>query len=298
MLIVFNPTAGRRRRRQLDRALDALRLHGITFELRETLGPAHATALAREAARQGAPLVVAAGGDGTIAEVASGLMDQGCSPSTALGILPLGTANVLAWELGIPMMPEAAAAIFAGRRRVLLHPGVVHDGQGGQRLFVQMLGAGFDAAVCTALPLPLKRAIGKGAYVWQSMASLPAYPFTPIEVSLDGGSPQRAASVIVSKGRLYAGRFCLAPEARPTEPGFHVAIFEEHGRAGSAALAALAGAALPLGLLPRLPGMSLHRAQSVEMRGAGVPAQMDGDKAGLLPCRIESAGRALPVMVG
>lgn len=295
MLIVFNPTAGRRRRRRLDQALDALRQHGIGFSLRETQGPAHAIAMAREAAEGGAPLVIAAGGDGTIAEVASGIMQAGTGTRTTLGILPLGTANVLAWELGVPMEPAAAAAVFAGRRRALIHPGIARDAAGGTRLFVQMLGAGFDAAVCHHLPLPLKRAIGKGAYVWQSLAMLPGYGFAPIEVSLDGGAFALASSVIVSKGRLYAGRFTLAPGASPTQQGFHVALFEARGRAGSAALAALAGAALPLNLLPRLPGLRLARARHVELRGQAVPVQMDGDRAGMLPRFIEEAPQPLSI---
>jgi hypothetical protein len=81
---------------------------------------------------------------------------------------------------------------------------------------------------------------------------MPRYGFAPIEAEVDGVT-SAAASVIVSKGRLYAGRYLLAPAARPAEPGFQVALF----RRGGAAQAALAGAALPFGLVPLLPGVEI-----------------------------------------
>ena len=95
MVIVFNPVAGRRRAALLWRVLDVLAANGIRLDLAETHRAGHAEALAREAVRGGAPMVVAAGGDGTIAEVANGLMGS----RARLGVIPLGTANVLAHEL-------------------------------------------------------------------------------------------------------------------------------------------------------------------------------------------------------
>src|ERR1700677_4789321 len=99
MVIVFNPVAGRRRAHLLWRVLDVLVANGVRLDLAETHRAGHAEALAREAARRGEEMVVAAGGDGTIAEVANGLMGSGAR----LGVIPLGTANVLAHELGLPL---------------------------------------------------------------------------------------------------------------------------------------------------------------------------------------------------
>jgi hypothetical protein len=99
VLIVFNPTAGRRRRRWLARALARLDTLGCAHRLVETTHRGHAESLARAA---GDAVVVAAGGDGTVAEVAAGLLGG----LGTLGVLPLGTANVLAWELGLPMRPR------------------------------------------------------------------------------------------------------------------------------------------------------------------------------------------------
>ena len=106
MLVVFNPTAGRRRAALLWRVLDVLVANGVRVDLLETRHAGHAEQLAREAARRQEPLVVAAGGDGTIAEVANGLMGS----EIKLGVIPLGTANVLAHELNLPFAPDAVAA--------------------------------------------------------------------------------------------------------------------------------------------------------------------------------------------
>jgi diacylglycerol kinase (ATP) len=288
MLILFNPAAGARRRRRLLVALDLLRSVGMRPEVADTAWRGHATELARQAAAAGMGVVVAAGGDGTIAEVAAGLAGS----DAALGVLPLGTANVLALELGLPCAPEGAAAVLAMGRTALLHPGLARYPDGRELLFVQMLGAGFDAAVVHGLAPGLKRALGKGAYVWQTLREMPRYGFPPIGVRLDGRA-EWAASVIVSKGRLYGGRFLLAPGADPRREGFHVALFRDAG-----ALAALRyGAALTLGLLPGLRGVELLRAREVALEGAGIPAQADGDAAGHLPLRIGPAPRPLRIVV-
>src|SRR5271157_4053411 len=160
MIIVFNPVAGRRRAHLLWRVLDVLVANGVRLDLAETHRPGHAEALAREAVLRGEQMVVAAGGDGTIAEVANGLMGSGAR----LGVIPLGTANVLAHELGLPFAPKSVAAALAFGRTRTLWPGQVNDAD-GTRLFVQMLGVGFDAQVVHNLWLPLKKAFGKGAYV-------------------------------------------------------------------------------------------------------------------------------------
>lgn len=290
MLIVFNPAAGAGRRRRLARALGVLARVGLRPELAETRRPGDAEEIAREAAGRGVPLVVAAGGDGTIAEVASGISGT----EAALGVVPLGTANVLACELGLPPAPERAAAILAGGgRRAMLRPGIARFADGRTRLFVQMLGAGFDAAVVAGVDLGLKRRIGRAAYVWQSARELGRYPFPRIDAALDGGAAEAVASVIVTKGRLYAGRYLLAPDAAPEEYGFRVALFRRSGP-----LAAMAyGMALPIGLLPRMPGVELRRAAHVRLSGDGVLAQCDGDTAGHLPVEVTDAPAPIPVLL-
>ncbi len=288
MLIVFNPAAGARRRRRLLVALDLLRGLGMRPVVADTLRRGHAVELARQAATEGVRIIVAAGGDGTIAEVAAGIAGS----DSALGVLPLGTANVLALELGLPRTPAGAAAVLAMGRTALLHPGLARHADGREVLFVQMLGAGFDAAVVHHLPAGLKRAIGKAAYVLQTLREMPRYAFAPIDVAMNG-RVERAASVIVTKGRLYAGRFLLAPGADPHQEGFHVALFRDAGM-----LAAMRySAALPLGMLPRLRGVEIIRADSVRLACEGIPAQADGDAAGCLPVTITAAAKPMRIVV-
>jgi YegS/Rv2252/BmrU family lipid kinase len=289
MIIVFNPAAGMRRPALLWRVLDVLVANGIRIELAETHRPGHAEALAREAVCGGASMVVAAGGDGTIAEVANGLLGSGAR----LGVIPLGSANVLAHELGLPFAPRAVAAALAFGRTRPLWPGMAR-GSNGQRLFVQMLGVGFDAQVVHRLPVGLKRVFGRGAYALQSLRELAFYRFTPIHLRLDGEETQ-AASVIVSKGRLYGGRFRLTPTACAAQPGFSVVLFDHSGSAA----ALMYAAALPLNVLARAPGVRHVRARHIDFIGnESLPVQADGDAAGWSPITVTDAPAAIPVVVG
>jgi diacylglycerol kinase (ATP) len=289
MVIVFNPVAGRRRAALLWRVLDVLAANGIRLDLAETHRAGHAEALAREAAQGGAAMVVAAGGDGTIAEVANGLMGS----RARLGVIPLGTANVLAHELALPFAPRAVAAALAFGRTRTLWPGVAR-GADGSRLFVQMLGVGFDAQVVHRLSLPLKRVLGRGAYVVQSLRETARYRFPPVRLRIDEVETE-AASVVISKGRLYGGKYLLAPESRPAEPGFSVVLFG----CGGPGAALMYGAALPVGLLGRAPGVRHVRARQIEVVGnAPIPVQADGDPAGFSPLTVADAPGPIEVVVG
>ncbi len=286
MLVIFNPAAGRRRASRLWRVLDVMVHNGVKLELAETTHAGHARTLATQAARGGVRLVVAAGGDGTIAEVAAGLAGS----DTPLGIIPLGTANVLAHELGLPFAPQAVAASLAYRRTRPLWPGIASTDQ-GLRLFVQMIGAGFDAEVVHHLPLGLKRVLGPSAYVLQGLRETVRYRFPRITITIDGQTTE-AGSVIVTKGRFYAGHYVLAPGADPLAPGFTVAMFD---RAGPFAAMAY-GAALTLNLMPRMPGLRLMRGHEIAL--GPNRTQVDGDPGLTGPTMIRNAVSPIQVVVG
>jgi YegS/Rv2252/BmrU family lipid kinase len=288
LLVVFNPAAGRRRAHLLWRVLDVMAENGVRLEIVETRHAGHATDLARTAAAAGAGLIVAAGGDGTIAEVANGINGSDCR----LGVIPLGTANVMAHELGLPFRARDVAAALAFGRTRTIWPGIATGG-GAARVFVQMLGAGFDAQVVHNLPAPLKRALGRTAYVAQTLRETLRYRFEPIGLCLDGIRSE-TVSVIVSKGRYYGGRFQLCPGADPGCPGFTVAMFDRPGPLH----ALLYGAALPLNRLSHMPGLRLVRASCIEIESAGVLAQTDGDPAGQGPLRVADAGGPIRIIVG
>lgn len=290
MLVIFNPVAGRRRAASLWKVLDLLVENGVKVEVAETQHAGHATELARAGAAMGEDMVVAAGGDGTIAEVANGLIGT----KVALGVIPLGTANVLAKEYKLSTSPRGIANTLAYRRTRPLWPGLAQmEGRG--QIFVQMVGLGFDGAVVQGIQPLLKRAIGRGAYVWQSLWESLAYGFPTLRLTIDGVAHE-AASVVVSKGRLYGGPYLLAPDAHPEAPGFQVALFENPGTFP----ALLAGAALPLGLLPRCPGVRILPARHVQFEGVGakIPAQADGDRMLAAPWEVRDAAAPISLIVG
>ncbi len=287
MIIIYNPTAGRRRIAALWRVVDVLIANGLQPRIAETQSAGHAMRLAREAADANERIVVAAGGGGTIAAVAAGLLGS----RSSLGIIPLGTANVLSHELGLSHHAKALAAALAFGRTRTLWPGIA-DGPDGTRVFVQMLGVGLDAQVVHRVNHRLKRAIGRQAYTLQTLREIARYDYQPVRVTLDG-VPTEAASVVVSKGRFYGGAYTLAPTATPSEPGFSVALFRHSGARAAFGY----GAALVLDRLGRAHSCELVRARRIEILGGAQPAQADGDPAGLTPIAIRDADTALPVVV-
>jgi diacylglycerol kinase family enzyme len=193
----------------------------------------------------------------------------------------------------LPTDPWSLAAALASGRSRTRWPGFAPGADGG-RLFVQMLGVGLDAQVVHRLPLPLKRALGRGAHVAQTAREALRRAPGPLTVRLDGTETE-AAAVVVSKGRFYAGPYLLAPDATPGEPGFAVALFDRTGPLAAMRYAA----ALPLNRLPRQPGLRLMRARLIEITGrGGVPAQADGDPAGTVPVSVADAAEPINIVVG
>jgi len=192
----------------------------------------------------------------------------------------------------LPFAPRAVAAALAFRRTRRVWPGVMHAGD-EKRVFVQMLSIGFDAQVVHQLQVPLKKIFGRGAYVLQSLHEAVRYRYPPITVRLDGREMQ-AANVIVSKGRFYGGHYLLAPDARPAEPGFSVVLFSHRGPGAML----LYGAALPIDMLGRAPGVTHMRARRVEVIGnEAIPAQADGDAVGFTPLSVVDADGPIEVVV-
>lgn len=285
LLVIANPAAGQGplRRWRLRACLAALAARGCVVTVQHTEHPGHAEELARAALTGPYDAVVAAGGDGTINEVANGLIGG----SLPLGLIPLGTANVLAVELGLRVRAaSAAAAIAAGRRRR------VHLGRVDGRRFLLMAGAGIDAEVVAGVDLALKRRTGKFAYLFQTLVSALRYGYPPLRVVIDGVA-HRAFGVVVCKGRHYGGPFIAAPRANLEEPGLEVCLLGRAGLNGTLR----AGVALMLGRLGRLPEVSILPAREVTIEGAdGAPLQGDGDILAHLPCTITVAEETLELL--
>jgi diacylglycerol kinase (ATP) len=283
LLIIFNPAAGWRRRQRLAPVLARLREHGCAFELRETEGPGDAERFAAEVDPDAFDLVVAAGGDGTVNETINGLARS----RLPLALIPLGTANVLAAEIGLRTDPAAVARCVA-----LGQPRPIALGAANGRRFILMAGAGFDAHVVAGVSVPMKRWLGKGAYVLSTLRQLLLFDFPSYEVLTDN-AVQHAASVIITNARYYGGRFVCAPEASLESDTLQVCMFGRGGR-----LAAI-GYALALfsGRLPRLSTYRRIEARRIEVRGPpGEPIQVDGDGIGQLNVAIEVLPKALDLV--
>jgi diacylglycerol kinase (ATP) len=191
-MVVLNPAAGQDEPARVRRRIGgALAVRNAAFDLEETRGPGDAERLAREAVRLGYRAVIAAGGDGTLAEVISGVAGS----TVPIGIVPLGTANQVAANLGVPGDVERAIELAVNGTP---HP--VDVGQlGNGRYFALMAGAGWDAEVMSFATRELKDRWGFGAYLFAGLRSSMAPQATTFSITADGQSFEvRAATVIVA----------------------------------------------------------------------------------------------------
>jgi YegS/Rv2252/BmrU family lipid kinase len=286
-LVIRNPTAGRRRRRLVDAVVQHVRASGWTVDVVDTsaVGDARRLAEACDAGRYG--VIAVAGGDGTINEVVNGLARR-CETAPPLAIVPLGTANVLAHELGVDARAATIAQTIISGRAVLVTPGEangVSENGSDPRCFSLMAGAGFDAKVVAGVSTSLKRRFGKAAYVWRSLIETRKYRPVRYAVEIDG-TRYEAASVIVTRGRHYAGPYVVAPKALLSDPLLHVCLFERWGRLHTLRF----GLALLLGRLPHAGGYRVVSGRDVRVsvlndagEGRRQPVQIDGDDAMTLP---------------
>jgi diacylglycerol kinase (ATP) len=293
-LLVRNPQAGRRKRGLVEAVMRHVREAGWTIDLVDTTAAGDARRIAETCDAGRYAVIAVAGGDGTINEVVNGLARRG-GETPALAIVPLGTANVLAQELGLGFTAAALANTMMTGRALLVRPGEASCSKmgsaGDPRCFSLMAAAGFDAKVVAGVSVLLKRRLGKAAYVWRSLVEARRYRPVRYAVEVDGARYE-AASVIVSRSRLYAGPYVVAPLAALGEPLLHVCLFERWGRRQTLRF----GIALLLGRLPRTAGFRVIAGRDVKisvLSDAGEqrlqPVQIDGDDALTLPVSINVA---------
>jgi YegS/Rv2252/BmrU family lipid kinase len=280
--VIFNPTAGGARRQRYHGVLDALLRAGVEVVERPTGQRGDAEAFAAALRREDCDRLVVAGGDGTVNEAINGLgQNRMGGAGVPLCILPLGTANVLAREMRLSTRPASiAAAILQG-------PAVpIALGETNGRRFVLMAGVGFDAHVVARVGARLKRRLGKGAYVWQTLRQVWRFSFPQYRIVVDGRE-EVAASAVVANAKHYGGGFVIAPEARLDSPTLQVCLFERSGRIAALTYAA----ALALKLLPHLSDFRVIEARHIRVQGPPEdPIQGDGDIIAALPAEI----RVLP----
>lgn len=291
--IVFNPTA---------RGNKARRLHSLlaTFASQCTLlptpGPGTATALAAQACRDGFDVVIAAGGDGTVSEVAQGLATvPGGLDAVRLGVIPLGTMNVFARELGLPRSVKAAWHTIqqGGETRVDLPAVELTSGERREtKHFVQLAGAGLDSRAIAAVDWRWKQRIGPLAY---ALAGVKALRGSQPRVQVHANGRQAEGElVLLGNGRLYGGEVRMFPQADLRDGQLEVRVFT---RVTLLTLARFAWGWLARRPLAESAAASLQ-AERVELTSTvPMPLELDGDNAGHLPAVFTVRRLALRVLV-
>lgn len=273
-----------------------LRAAGITVKLAKTSGPGSARELAQFAASQGDDPVLVAGGDGTINEVINGITPG----NVTLGILPGGTANIIAKELSLPHDPVQAARQLPAwsPRRIALGRATWPAGAPTvqQRYFLSVAGIGFDAYVVHKLSPSGKMSLGVVAFVWEALRQSLRYPFPAFICRLEDREEVPGTFAVVHRTSRYAGWFRLAPSANVFQARFSLCVFKSRQRARYFlySLAALARQHLRLGDVELLEARKIV----CEATNSQKPIyfELDGELAGELPTAFEIVPDALTLL--
>jgi diacylglycerol kinase (ATP) len=262
---------------------------GITVDSIATTGPGHAGEIARRAVDRGADLILVAGGDGTINEAVNGMVHS----DVPLGILPAGTANVLANELGTGKTMERTAAGLADcvPERVAL--GQISS-ENAQRHFLLMAGAGLDADIVYNLNPKVKEAVGKAAY-WIGGFSMVGRRIPEFTVRADGRE-YRASFALLSRVRNYGGDLEIAPTISLLDDEFEMVLFEGESSLGFLKYML----AVVVHQQKTMPGITILRTRQAAFSAppdCKIHLQVDGEYAGLVPARVEIVPNALTLLV-
>lgn len=294
--LIWNRMAGQRDvRRPLEEAVEALEAKGWSVRLCETVHAGDGTHWARQAVADGAQVALAAGGDGTINELVNGLVGS----DVALGVLPTGTGNVWAKEMGLPAwvppyrnpLREAALGLLDASVRA------IDVGCANGRYFLLWTGVGFDAEVAHEVEplMDLRHRLGNLLYAISGLSVAMSFVGTRCRLVIDGQPiRQRVVMIIISNIQLYgAGLFRLAP-AYLDDGYLDANIFLGHGPAATFHhfFSLLTQYSI------RDPRAIHYRARRVEIYAdKPMPVQVDGDASGRTPLIVEAIPQALKILV-
>lgn len=274
IVVILNPRARSERAQGL---AEELRRIAPTADLRFTTGPGDARLLAAQAASEGTRVVVAAGGDGTVNEVANGLAGS----DAALGVLPMGTMNVFAKEHGLP-------DDLAGAWRIVSAGGVrqIDLAAAGDHHFIQLAGVGLDAQVVKETKWESKKRLGPLSYLI-SAAHIAAR--TPPKLIIESDVSTREGSfVLIGNGRYYGAKMTLFPDAKTDDGLLDVLIFKNLGYLD---IARYLGSVL-IGKHTGLSDVEYFQTARVNIRSPEVvPVEVDGELLGELPMTFRIAGK-------
>ncbi len=291
--VIFNPVARGEKAAEFRSRLTSL---GDGLDFWQTTSPESARLLGRQAVEAGFGKVIAVGGDGTFNEVLNGVGSvAGAFESTQMGVLPLGTANVFAKELGLPMELEAALAVIHGehtRNVDLALASYDNAGTKVDRYFGQLAGAGLDARAIELVNWESKKRYGVLAYL---EAGLKAIVESQVKLTVSNGRESLEGELIViGNGRYYGGKFELFPEATLTDGMLHAVVFE---RVHWADLVRR-GWGLFTQTISQQKGIRILRGPELELTSdREAPFQLEGDLVGRLPCQFRVFPKRLRMIV-
>ena len=274
--LLINPLSGSYSPSLRSRLLAQLSRAGITPNVLTVTGPQDAGAVCSEIENgSDNPLVIVAGGDGTVNAVVNALQPR----RSTLAILPTGTANVLAHELGIVNVADGINRIAAGKSKPLA-VGVVESSDGSVRRFVLMAGIGLDGSIVKEVRTWEKRALKKGAYLLSALRCLIAWDHSRFILRADGRELE-CHSVIIGNAARYGGNFRLMPDADLSQPLLELFCIIQTSRRSYLKI-----------LVNTLLGRPEHRDDVVRLRTTHIELQgnrsiqLDGDYYGQAPCTI------------
>lgn len=290
ILVLWNTFAGRDMRAR-EEAVLARCMRGLTCDLRESRAAGEVRQWAASAQAEGYELVVAAGGDGTIAEAAEGVIATG--GAIPLGILPLGSYNALARSLGYPLSPEAAMRVVqSGEVRVFDAGYVVEH----QRHFFVGAGIGRHARLMGGLPRQWKSSLGRGAYVAALVRAAMGSQAAQIEIIQDGQARSWNTSTVfvLNMGEFIPGAVELGRSIDPRDGMLDLLVLQR-GRVVDLLAAYVSAIVAP----KNSPWRLVHeRAARIQLRARPpLPVQIDGELLGETPVTIETRRNALRIVV-
>jgi diacylglycerol kinase (ATP) len=299
--LIYNPVAGRnpeKREREIYKAREVLATGGITASLARTTGLGSATEIARAVSGRPNDLVLVCGGDGTINEVINGLS----LGSATLGILPGGTANIIAKELKLPHDPVQAARELPRwePRRIALGLVTGTPASPGsathpvRRYFLSVGGVGYDAYVIRKLESDFKMSLGIMAYVVEGLRQVMRYSFPPVICRTDSRET-RATFAVIQRTSRYAGWFRTAPRQSVMKPQFGVSLYKSQRRLRYFVYGAAILAQRPLSDIERMEVRDVEF--SAETPGTRIYFELDGELAGILPAKFQVAPEALSLLM-
>jgi diacylglycerol kinase (ATP) len=277
--VIFNPAARGEKARGFRRQLAVI---GAQCAFKTTTAPGDARRLATEAVRDGFDLIVAAGGDGTVNDVLNGIGDVPDGFARArLGVLPLGTVNVFARELKIPLrIAHAWEVLQRGRETKIDLPRVEFSADGvlQKRYFCQLAGAGLDARAIELVDWQQKKQVGKLAYVIAGLKALGEKK--PKIFALINGEKISGELILIGNGHFYGGSFAILPQADLRDGRLDICVLPH---VNWMALLRSAPGLLLRGKLPASIAQHLS-AETFELTSETAAAfELDGEWVGKLP---------------